>query len=659
MNILTVEQLTKSYGEKILFQDASFGMEDGDKIGIIGVNGTGKSTFLRVIAGLEPPDSGKISIGGRIRVRYLAQNPEFAPDNTVLQQVFEGELPEMKAIREYTETMELLELRPHDEALQQKLLKLSQQMDNLQAWQLESDAKIILSKLGIRNYDAKMGTLSGGQRKRVALAAALIQPSDLLILDEPTNHIDNESVAWLEQYLQKRRGALLMITHDRYFLDRVANVMLELDHGRLFRYEANYSRFLELKAEREEREAASEQKRQNLLRNELAWIRRGAKARTTKQKARIERFEKLKEQEPIHSSGELDVSVASTRLGRKILEIEGLRKTVGDKVLIDDLSYIAVPEDRIGIVGPNGSGKSTLLNLIAGRLEPDSGNIVMGPTVKLGYFTQEHQEMDGSQRVIEYIKDEAEVVRTADGSAITAAQMLERFLFPPAMQWTPIARLSGGEKRRLYLLRVLMSAPNVLLLDEPTNDLDIQTLSVLEQYLDEFPGVVIVVSHDRFFLDRTVDKIMAFEGHGRVRVHVGSYSEYAEWMLRNGVEASGASVASGSRDSAGAGTSGKPSGEGRAAGSGNGSLAKDSPREKLKFSYNEQREFEQIDGLIEAAENKLAALQTEMEAAGSDASKLQELLQAQEACEQELERLMERWTYLNELAEKIEQSKKS
>ncbi|MCM3497049.1 ABC-F family ATP-binding cassette domain-containing protein [Paenibacillus lactis] len=658
MNILTVEQLTKSYGEKILFQDASFGMEDGDKIGIIGVNGTGKSTFLRVIAGLEPPDSGKISIGGRIRVRYLAQNPEFAPDNTVLQQVFEGELPEMKAIREYTETMELLELHPHDEALQQKLLKLSQQMDNLQAWQLESDAKIILSKLGIRNYDAKMGTLSGGQRKRVALAAALIQPSDLLILDEPTNHIDNESVAWLEQYLQKRRGALLMITHDRYFLDRVANVMLELDHGRLFRYEANYSRFLELKAEREEREAASEQKRQNLLRNELAWIRRGAKARTTKQKARIERFEKLKEQEPVHSSGELDVSVASTRLGRKILEIEGLRKTVGDKVLVDDLSYIAVPEDRIGIVGPNGSGKSTLLNLIAGRLEPDSGNIVMGPTVKLGYFTQEHQEMDGSQRVIEYIKDEAEVVRTADGSAITAAQMLERFLFPPAMQWTPIARLSGGEKRRLYLLRVLMSAPNVLLLDEPTNDLDIQTLSVLEQYLDEFPGVVIVVSHDRFFLDRTVDKIMAFEGQGRVRVHVGSYSEYAEWMLRNGGEASG-SGAAGSRDSAGTGAAGSPSGEGRAAGCGNGSPAKEAPREKLRFSYNEQREFEQIDGLIEAAENKLAAVQTEMEAAGSDAARLQELLQAQEACEQELERLMERWTYLNELAEKIEQSKKS
>ncbi|EFU39559.1 ABC transporter related protein [Paenibacillus vortex V453] len=651
MNILTVEQVNKSYGDKILFQDASFGMEDQDKIGIIGVNGTGKSTFLRVVAGLEPPDSGKISMGNRIRVRYLAQNPEFDPDKTVLQQVFEGDLPEMKAVREYTETMELLELHPGHEELQQKLLKLNQTLDSLQAWQLESDAKTILSKLGIRHYEARMGTLSGGQRKRVALAAALIQPSDLLILDEPTNHIDNESVAWLEQYLQKRRGALLMITHDRYFLDRVANVMLELDHGRLFRYEANYSRFLELKAEREEREAASEQKRQNLLRNELAWIRRGAKARTTKQKARIDRFEKLKDQEIIQGSGDLDVSVASTRLGRKILEIEGLRKTVGDNILIEDLSYIAVPEDRIGIVGPNGSGKSTLLNLIAGRLQPDAGEVVLGPTVKLGYFTQEHQEMDGSQRVIEYIKDEAEVVRTADGSAITAAQMLERFLFPPALQWTPIAKLSGGEKRRLYLLRVLMSAPNVLLLDEPTNDLDIPTLSVLEQYLDEFPGVVIVVSHDRFFLDRTMDKVMAFEGMGQIRVHVGSYSEYAEWMQRHGSEAAGSKT-----DAAGGSSAKSASGSNTVPGSSSG---KDTPRERLKFSYKEQREFEQIDGLIEAAENKLVSVQSEMETAGSDAARLQELMRAQEETERELEHLMERWTYLNELAEKIEQSKKS
>lgn len=649
MNIMTVEQLTKSYGDKILFQDASFGMEDQDKIGVIGVNGTGKSTFLRIIAGLEQADSGKIAVGNRINIQYMAQNPDFDPNNTVLQQVFAGDLPEMKLVRDYTETMELLEINPEHKELQTKLLKLNQSMDTMQAWQLESDAKTILSKLGIRHYDAKMDTLSGGQRKRVALAAALIQPSDLLILDEPTNHIDNDSVAWLEQYLQKRRGALLMITHDRYFLDRVVNVMLELDQGRLFRYEANYSKFLELKADREEREAAAEQKRQNLFRNELSWMRRGAKARTTKQKARIERFEKLKEQELVQSTGELDVSVASTRLGRKILEIEHLHKHVDDKVLIEDLSYIAVPEDRIGIVGPNGSGKSTLLNLIAGRLQADRGEVITGPTVKLGYFTQEHQEMDGSLRVIEYIKEEAEVVKTAEGASITAAQMLERFLFPPVMQWTPIAKLSGGEKRRLYLLRVLMSAPNVLLLDEPTNDLDIQTLSVLEQYLDDFPGVVIVVSHDRFFLDRTVDKIMAFEGEGQVRVHVGSYSEYAEWMSRN---ASASPSSSRKNDSSsGAGSKGQTNSATE------GIATKDTPREKLKFSYNEQREFEQIDELIEAEEAKIVQIQSDMETAASDASRLQDLMLALQTGEAELERLMERWTYLNELAEKIEQSK--
>lgn len=652
MNIMTVQQLSKSYGDKILFQDASFGMEDQDKIGVIGVNGTGKSTFLKVIAGLEPADAGKITIGNRIRVQYLAQNPDFDPDKTVLQQVFDGDLPEMKLVRDYTETMELLELNPGNAELQEKLLALNAKMDELQTWQFESDAKSILSKLGIRSYDAKMGALSGGQRKRVALAAALIQPSDLLILDEPTNHIDNESVAWLEQYLQKRRGALLMITHDRYFLDRVANVMLELDHGRLFRYEANYSRFLELKAEREEREAAAEQKRQNLLRSELAWIRRGAKARTTKQKARIERFEKLKDQELVHQSGELDVSVASSRLGRKIVELEHLHKQADEKVLIQDFSYIAVPGDRIGIVGPNGSGKSTLLNMIAGKLQPDSGTVTLGPTVKLGYFTQEHQEMDDTQRVIEYIKDEAEVVRTADGTPITASQMLERFLFSPTMQWTPIAKLSGGEKRRLYLLRVLMSAPNVLLLDEPTNDLDIQTLSVLEQYLDEFPGVVIVVSHDRFFLDRTADKIWAFEGDGKVRVHVGAYTEYAEWIAKFGGSAE--DQAKGTRHVAGAAGSAReseasePGQHDRPGPSGQGA------RERLKFSYNEQREYEQIDDRIEQTERKLQDILQEMEQAVSDAARLQELLQAQQETEAELEHLMERWTYLNELAEKIE-----
>ncbi|GIP27679.1 multidrug ABC transporter ATP-binding protein [Paenibacillus sp. J23TS9] len=638
MNIMTVEHISKSYGEKILFEDASFGMEDQDKIGIIGVNGTGKSTFLRVIAGLEQPDGGGISIGNQVRVRFLSQNPEYNPGNTVLQQVFEGNDPKLKAVRDYTETMELIELNPGDTGLQEKLLKLNQQMDTLQAWQMESEAKIILSKLGIVNFEAVMDTLSGGQRKRVALAQALIEPCELLILDEPTNHIDNDSVIWLEQYLQKRRGALLMITHDRYFLDRVANVMLELDQGRLFRYEANYSRFLELKAEREEREEASEQKRQNLLRNELAWIRRGAKARSTKQKARIDRFESLKDQQGPTRSGTVDMSAASSRLGRKIVELEHLGKKAGDKILIHDLNYISVPGDRVGIAGPNGSGKSTLLNMISGRLEPDEGEVITGTTVKIGYFTQEHQDMDGSMRVIEYIKEEAEVIRSEDGSSYTASQMLERFLFPPAAQWTPISRLSGGEKRRLYLLRVLMSAPNVLLLDEPTNDLDIQTLSVLEDYLDDFPGVVFVVSHDRYFLDRTVDKIMSFEGEGRIRVHVGNYTEYSEWMAKNMEPAVQVRMSEKSAQAPQTSTDA-------------------APREKLKFSYKEQREYEQIDAMIEACENKLAGIQTKMEESFSDSALLQELMLKQQEGEQELEHLMERWTYLNELAEKIEASK--
>jgi len=640
MNLLTIENISKSYGEKILFKDVSFGISEGEKIGIIGVNGTGKSTFLKVIAGIEQPDSGQIAIGNRVRIQYLAQNPAFDPDATVLEQVFRGDSPEMKTVWSYTETMQQVELAPNDEALQQKLIHWSHEMDRLNVWQLESEAKMVLSKLGITAFEAKVGSLSGGQRKRVAMAAALIQPCELLILDEPTNHIDHASVIWLEQYLQKRRGALLMITHDRYFLDRVVGRMLELDHGQLYSYEANYSRFLELKAEREEREQASEQKRQNLLRNELAWIRRGAKARTTKQKARIDRFEKLQEQEGLRQNNKVDVSVASSRLGKKILEIEHLSKQIDGKQLIRDFEYIAVREDRVGIIGPNGSGKSTLLNMIAGHITPDEGSIEMGPTVKLGYFSQENQEMNDSMRVIEYIKEIAEVVQTADGSSITAAQMLERFLFTPTMQWTPIAKLSGGEKRRLYLLSVLMSAPNVLLLDEPTNDLDIQTLSVLEDYLDEFSGVVFVVSHDRFFLDRTVEKIIAFEGDGKIRHHVGNFTEYEEYMAKYGAsasESSNGSVSTGTREEA--------------------SEPKREKQERLKFSYKEQKEFDEIDGVIEKTEQKMASVAKQMEEAFSDSARLQELLEEQRRLEEQLEALMERWTYLNELADKIAQSK--
>jgi ATP-binding cassette subfamily F protein uup len=536
MHLLSVEHITKSYGEKMLFEDVTFGIEDGDKVGIIGVNGTGKSTFLKVIAGLEQADSGTISIGNRVTVRMLAQDPVFAPGETALEHVLGGDSPQLAAVRFYADTLLALELKPGDEALQAQLMKANGRMDELDAWQLESDAKTALSRLGIMDFDAKVETFSGGQRKRVAMAAALLLPSDVLILDEPTNHIDNDSVAWLEGMLQKRRGALLMITHDRYFLDRVSNRVIELDKGKAYFYQANYSRFLELKLEREEREAATESKRQNLLRNELAWIRRGAKARTTKQKARIDRFEALKAAAPKQAGGKLEVSVASSRLGRKIVELEGVAKRFGERTLIRDFSYIAVPEDRVGIVGRNGSGKSTLMKLIAGKLTPDEGTATLGLTVKLGWFSQEHEEMDQTLRVIEYIREAAEQVKTGDGTTISAGQMLERFLFSPTMQWTPIAKLSGGEKRRLQLLRVLMGAPNVLLLDEPTNDLDIATLTVLEDYLDDFPGVVFVVSHDRYFLDRTVEKIIAFED-GVITHHIGNYSDYQEFVAKHGIAA--------------------------------------------------------------------------------------------------------------------------
>ncbi len=653
MNIMTVESLAKSYGDKILFQDASFGMEDRDKIGIIGVNGTGKSTFLKIIAGLEEPDSGQVVIGNSVRVRYLAQNPPYDPDATVLRQVFDGGGEELQAVSSYMSVMDRLEQQPDDPAVQQELVRISQEMDRLDAWSLESEAKNVLSKLGITRYDAPMGTLSGGQRKRVALATALIQPAELLILDEPTNHIDHDSVTWLEQYLQKRRGALLMITHDRYFLDRVATVMLELDGGRLFRYEANYTRYLELKADREEREAAAEDKRQNLLRRELAWIRRGAKARTTKQKARIDRFEQLQNDAPGRRGDQLEVSTVSSRLGKQIIELEDVSLTLGGRELIHELTYHAVPGDRIGIVGPNGRGKSTLLNLISGRIEPTSGRIITGQTVKFGYFTQEHQEMDETMRVIEYIKEAAEVVKTSDGSSITAAQMLERFLFPPAAQWTPIAKLSGGEKRRLYLLRVLMGAPNVLLLDEPTNDLDITTLTVLEDYLEDFPGVVLVVSHDRYFLDRTCEKIFALEGGGVVSIHAGNYSEYEERTGGQSMKSNMSADKVAASPQNATGNAAASSANSSATEPASDASKRSSSRDKLKFSYKEQREYEQIDSMIEATEQKLERITTEMEAAFSDSVRLQELMAEQANAEQELEHLMERWTYLNELAEKI------
>lgn len=640
MHLLSVERITKSFSDKILFDNVTFGVESGDKIGIIGVNGTGKSTLLKVIAGLEPADSGTVSIGRSVKLRMLAQDPAFAPGETALEHVLGGDSPQLAAVRELAEITAALELNAGDAKLQQRLIAANQRMDELEAWQMESEAKAALSKLGIHEYDAPVATMSGGQRKRVAMAAALLQPSDILILDEPTNHIDNDSVAWLESMLQKRKGALLMITHDRYFLDRVSNRVIELDQGRAYFYEANYSRFLELKLEREEREAASEAKRQNLLRNELAWIRRGAQARSTKQKARIDRFEALKAQSPKQAAGKLDVSVSSTRLGKKILEAEHVAKSLGGRTLIRDFNYIAVPEDRVGIVGPNGSGKSTLLKLIAGKLSPDAGNIELGPTVNLGWFSQEHEEMNETLRVMEYIREGADQVKTADGSTISAGQMLERFLFPPNTHWAVISKLSGGEKRRLQLLRVLMGAPNVLLLDEPTNDLDISTLSVLEDYLDDFPGVVITVSHDRYFLDRTVDRILAFEGNGVLTQHEGNYSEYREREAAKArVEADQATESAAAKTAASA-----PRTDGRERG--------------LKMSFKEQKDFEQIDGWIAETEEALKGVAERMEEANSDSYTLQQLAEEQQLLETKLDQLMERWTELNELAERIAASKK-
>ncbi len=633
MNLLSIENLAKSYGERILFAQVSFGVDEGDKIGLIGVNGTGKSTFLKIIAGLEPADGGNVTLGSGVRVGYLPQNPELDAGSTILAQVFKGSSPVMRLIREYEQALEQAGLKAGDAGQQKQLIALSQQMDALDAWQLESSAKAILTKLGIDNFSAIVGTLSGGQRKRVALAGALVNPADLLIMDEPTNHIDNDMVAWLEQYLQAYKGALLMVTHDRYFLDRVANRIIEIDKGRLYTYGGNYSYFLEKKADREELQAGSERKRQNLLRNELAWIKRGARARTTKQKARIDRFERLSAQKSDFAVDKLEIEAGATRLGRKIIELAHISQTCGEKALIRDFSYIVLRDDRVGIVGPNGSGKSTLLNIIAGRLAADSGAVEIGQTVKIGYFTQESSEMDESLRVIDYIKEEANVITSTDGGTISASQMLERFLFPPNVQWMPIAKLSGGEKRRLYLLRILMGAPNVLLLDEPANDLDIQTLTILEDYLDDFPGAVIVVSHDRYFLDRLADKIFAFEGNGEIKQYPGGYSDYHDKRMPPEPVTSPKT------------RSGKDT-----------KTAAPERKKPRRFTFNEQREYEQIEAVIAGVEQKLQAVVARIDLAGSDFELLQKLVAEQKALEQELDELLERWTYLNELAENIAKS---
>lgn len=643
MNILTAEHLSKSYGDKILFDDITFSIAEKQRIGLIGVNGTGKSTLLKIVAGLETADQGEVIHSRQFRVEYLPQNPDFEEGTTVLEYLYKGDSPIMQAVREYESALLDLERSPEDEAAQRRLFQAQGKMDAADAWEAGTQAKTILTRLGIFEFDKPAALLSGGQRKRVALAAALIQPADLLILDEPTNHIDNDTVEWLEEHLSKYRGALLLVTHDRYFLDRVTDRIFEISRGQLYSYEGNYGVFLEKKAEREEQEASSEAKRQNLLRRELAWLRRGARARTTKQKARVQRVEELKERGSGAQAESLDLSVSASRLGKKIIEIEHLSKAFGGRTLISDFNYIMLPKDRIGIIGRNGSGKTTLLQLLAGRMQPDEGRIEIGQTVKLAYYTQESQDMDEQMRVIDYIKEGAEMIRTQDGQTISAAQMLERFLFPPAAQWNRIGKLSGGERRRLYLLRTLMGEPNVLLLDEPTNDLDVETLTVLEDYLDSFPGVVVTVSHDRYFLDRSADRLFAFEGEGRIRTFEGSYSDYLSLKREEAREEEAEkkrlpeeSLRSGDNRRSADSYSNRP----------------------RKLSYKEQKEWEEIEEVIAELEERVQQLQEKISGAGSDFTQVQSLYEEERIASEELERAMNRWAELSELVEQIEQEKR-
>lgn len=602
MNILNMEHISKIYGDKVIFDDISCGIHQGDKIGIIGINGTGKTTFLRILAGLEETDEGQVIKQNGLRISYLEQHPRFPEGATILSYVA-GE-------------------------------------NKTADWNTETEAHMVLNSLGIADHVEEIDHLSGGQKKRVALAAVLVNPADVLILDEPTNHLDNDMAAWLEDYLNRFKGVVIMVTHDRYFLDRVTNKIFEISHGKLFTYEAKYSRFLELKAEREEMELASERKRQSILRMEIEWAKRGCRARSTKQRARLDRLEALKNGSVPIVDKNVEIDSVSTRMGKKTIELHHISKRFGEKICIDDFDYIVLKNQRLGIIGPNGCGKSTLLKIIAGLVKPDSGEVEIGDTVKIGYFSQEIEEMDSNQRVIDYVKDVAEYIPTNDG-LISAAKLLEQFLFDSAMQYAPIGKLSGGEKKRLYLLKILASAPNVLLLDEITNDIDIPTLTILEDYLDSFSGIVIAVSHDRYFLDNFAERIFAFEDQGRLRQYEGGYTDYLEARQREELSLNSSEVKAQSlpaqekeKDSKATWKQNRPA--------------------KLKFSYKEQREYETIDDDIAALEEKIAGLDAEILANATNSGRLNELTKEKEQAEAALEEKMDRWVYLNDLAEQIE-----
>lgn len=592
MNILNIEHVSKIFGEKTIFDDVSFGIQEGDKIGIIGINGTGKTTLLRMIAGVEEPDSGQIIKQNGIRLAYLSQHPSFPEGATVLSYAFDG-------------------IAEND-------------------WALKSEVKSALNKLGITDHDMKMEHLSGGQKKKVALAKTLTSSFEILLLDEPTNHLDGEMISWLEDYLKRYKGVVIMVTHDRYFLDKVTNRILEISRGKLYGYEANYSKFLEMKAEREEMELASERKRQSVLRMELEWAKRGCRARTTKQKARLERLELLKSGKAPETDRLAEIDSVETRMGKKTIELHHISKSYGEKKLIDDFDYIVLKNQNLGIAGPNGCGKSTLLKMIAGIVEPDEGTIEIGETIRIGYFAQELPEMNTSQRVIDFVKDIAEYIPTKDGR-ITASQMLERFLFTPDMQYAPIEKLSGGEKKRLYLLSILQAAPNVLLFDEANNDIDIPTMTILEDYLNSFQGIVITVSHDRYFLDNVVDRIFEFDENGHLQQYEGGYTDYIEAKQRRELPKEDVKT--------------KKS-------TGKNDWKQNRPT-KLKFSYMEQKEFETIDEDIAKLEEKLEKLDADMMANATNSAKLSELTLEKELAEKQLEEKMERWVYLNDLAERI------
>ena len=634
MALLALESVRKNFGTKPLLENVSFGLEDGEKMGIIGVNGSGKTTLLRIIAGAEPPDGGRVHVASGRVVGYLPQNPAFDAELSVLDAVFEGGDDTMRLLHDYEAACHTLDVSGGlDEAALARVSDLAHRLDVTGGWDREADAKAVLDRLGIEDTDALVGTLSGGQRKRVALARALLLRPDLLILDEPTNHLDADTIAWLELYLARYAGALLLVTHDRYFLDRVTNRMLEVVGGGVQRYEGNYTYFLEKKEEQAIQRETEGQKRDGLVRRELAWLRRGAKARTTKQKARVDRAEALVEAPKEVAEKKIDVSAVSTRLGNRVIEFERVSKAYDGETLVREFSYKLTRGDRLGIIGPNGSGKTTLLEMIAGRVRPDTGRVEIGQTAVVGYYDQESRALKDDLRVIDYIKEVAENVKTADGSFITASQMLERFLFAPAVQYTPVGLLSGGERRRLYLLRILMSAPNVLLLDEPTNDLDIATLVALEDYLDTFPGALVVVSHDRYFLDRTVEHVFRFEGEGRLRNYPGNYSAHLEVVERERADAAAEAAKPAARPAP------APVAAPAAA-----------PASGRKLSFNERRELGEIEGRITAAEVRKAEIEAEQAVHAGDHTATSALYAESQALEERLERDVERWAELAEYA---------